>query len=254
MSMATDQIESDLEQSRHRLNDTLNQLGRKLSPGQMLDEGLGLLQGQAGQFAAKLGRQVRDNPLPTVLVASGIAWLMMDRSKGSSSSQGAEDWGHERRYRSLEETRWSTPRLTDETDEEYENRVHTAYAKTMNMRQYAGEAVHDFKARVSRSVEAARHAASSFRERMAVQGQAMSQGAARTTQRAHEMYFDNPLAAGAIAVAIGALIGGATPLTDAERNALGGMANSAARASKGAAEKAAEKGAQMAEKAVEAMH
>ena len=42
MSMETDRIEADLNESRHRLNDTLSALGSKLSPGQMLDEVLGL--------------------------------------------------------------------------------------------------------------------------------------------------------------------------------------------------------------------
>ena len=50
MSMETDRIEADLNQSRHRLNDTLEALGHKLSPGQMVDEVLGLAQGQAGEF------------------------------------------------------------------------------------------------------------------------------------------------------------------------------------------------------------
>ena len=64
MSLETDRIEADLNQSRHRLNDTLEALGQKLSPGQMVDEVLGLAQGQAGEFASKLGRQVKDNPPP----------------------------------------------------------------------------------------------------------------------------------------------------------------------------------------------
>src|SRR5690242_1273311 len=102
MSMDTDRIEEDLNESRTRLNDTLTQLGNKLSPGQMLDEVLGLAQGQAGEFTAKLGRQVRDNPVPTLLIGAGVAMLVLNRG-GAHSPISHDDWHSERRYRSLEE-------------------------------------------------------------------------------------------------------------------------------------------------------
>ena len=167
MSMETDRIEADLDQSRHRLNDTLNALGNKLSPGQMVDEVLGLAQGQAGQFAAKLGSQVRDNPMPTILIAAGIAWLMLNKRHGlGGENLSADDWRHEHRYRSLEEARWSTPRMANETDDAYEERVHAAYATALDLKQRAGEAAHDFKERVARAVDGARQAATGVRERM----------------------------------------------------------------------------------------
>ena len=52
----TDQIEQDINRSRHALNDTIEQLGGKLSPGQIVDEAMGLLQGQFGKLGANLGR------------------------------------------------------------------------------------------------------------------------------------------------------------------------------------------------------
>jgi hypothetical protein len=57
MTQETDKIEADINRSRHALNDTIEQLGGKLSPGQILDEALGLAKGQAGEFTANLGRQ-----------------------------------------------------------------------------------------------------------------------------------------------------------------------------------------------------
>ena len=59
----TDKIEAEINRSRHALNDTIEQLGGKLSPGQIVDEALGLAQGQLGQFTANLGRTARDNPI-----------------------------------------------------------------------------------------------------------------------------------------------------------------------------------------------
>lgn len=251
MSMETDRIEADLNQSRHRLNDTLNALGDKLSPGQMVDEVLGLAQGQAGQFAAKLGSQVRDNPMPTILIAAGIAWLMLNNRHGVSGEHlNADDWRHERRYRSIEEARWSTPRMTNETDDAYEERVHAAYAKALDLKQIAGEGAHDFKERVARAVEGARQAATSVRERMAGAVSKVADGVHDQAQRvgdkvssvrhgAVDFYQDTPLAAGAIALALGALLASATPLSDPERNALEGVAGKSARTGAKLAERAA---------------
>ena len=253
MSMETDRIEADLNQSRHRLNDTLEALGQKLSPGQMVDEVLGLAQGQAGEFAAKLGRQVKDNPLPTVLIAAGVGMLLLNRNQGGETGN-ADDWRHDRRYRTIEEARWSTPRNPGESDSDYEDRVHHAYVKALDLKQRADEAVHEFKARVSRTVAELKANAEGARERMAaMMGDAkhslqdgarkLGQTASNARHSAENFYDDSPLAAGAIALAIGALVGAATPLSRPERDTLSGIADKAM--SKGA--DLAERGAEIAE-------
>lgn len=250
MSMETDRIEADVAQSRTRLNDTLSALGDKLSPGQMLDEVMGLAQGQAGDFAKKLGAQVKDNPLPTLLIAAGVGMLLLNRGGGHSPGINADDWHHERRYRSLEEARWSTARQSGESDQAYEDRVHQAYAKTLGLTQKAGEAVDAFKARVSSAVDSARDAAHGVRERASTMfsdakhaigdsAQSVGQRASDVRHKAENLYDETPLAAGAIALAIGALIGSTTPLSRPEREALGGVADKAARTGADLAERGA---------------
>lgn len=262
MSMETDRIEADVNESRHRLNDTLAALGDKLSPGQMLDEVMGLAQGQAGSFAKKLGSQVKENPLPTLLIAAGIGLLMMNRNgAGESAPVNADDWRHEQRYRSLEEARWSTSRIAGESDEAFEERVHHAYAKTLNLTQRAGEAVDAFKARVASAVTSAQHAAEGVRKRasgmladakhaIGDQAQDLKQRASDARHRAESFYDETPLAAGAIALAIGALIGGTTPLSRQERETLAGVADKAARAGADLAERGARAVENQAERAV----
>ncbi|MGD9982459.1 MAG: DUF3618 domain-containing protein [Hyphomonadaceae bacterium] len=258
MSMETDRIEADLNQSRHRLNDTLEALGHKLSPGQMVDEVLGLVQGQAGDFAGKLGRQVKDNPLPTLLIAAGVGMLLLNRGGSSAHQLDADDWYHERKYRSLEEARWNTARIPGESEADYDNRVHQAYAKTLDLKQRAGEAVHEFKQRVSKTVEGIKANAEGARERMShiladarhgVQDQARKLGHAAADARhsAEDFYQGTPLAAGAIALALGALIGAVTPLSRPERENLRGVADKAART--GA--ELAERGARMVEDGID---
>jgi ElaB/YqjD/DUF883 family membrane-anchored ribosome-binding protein len=284
MSMETDRIEDDVNQSRHRLNETLSELGSKLSPGQMLDEGIGLLQGQAGRFAGQLGRQVRDNPLPVLLVGAGIAWLVVSSRQNAASrlERSSEELYHQRRYRSIEEARWATPRMPSETDEAYEERVHSAYTQALGLKQLAGEAAHEFKERVKRTVEGIQYAATragsrisrtfkgtgrrlggaygstreklgtaytgsreklgalatSSKERLGTmasdakhlaeeQAQRLGHAAEDARYRAERFYDDTPLAAGAIALAVGALVGSLTPLSSPERRTLRGVADTA---------------------------
>jgi ElaB/YqjD/DUF883 family membrane-anchored ribosome-binding protein len=190
-------------------------------------------------------------------MSAGIAWLMLGNRSGGGAKEhriDADSWRHEHRYRSLEEARWSTARREGESDAEYEERVHGAYAKALNMRRYADEAMDDFKTRVGNAAASAKEAASHLRARLADSGEAMVEGARHMRHRAADMYEDNPLAAGAIAVAIGALIGGAAPLTDVERQSLGGVADAASRAMSKARDTLAERGARAAEKAADALH
>ncbi len=264
MSMETDRIERDIDNSRHRLNDTLQALGSKISPGQMVDEALGLAQGQLGQFAGKLGKQVKDNPLPTALIAVGVAWLITSQNqqpRERSVHLSPDDWRSERTYRSLEEARWATPRNPNETDDAYNDRVHDAYVKALDLKQQAGEAINDFKARVARTVDGIEKAAAKTRDRIAttfagvganaqhalsdakhfVQDQSAKLGerASEARHQATDFYDHNPLAVGAILFALGAALGGATPLSETERQNLGGVADEAARRAADLAERGA---------------
>jgi hypothetical protein len=126
MTHETDKIEADINRSRHALNDTIEQLGGKLSPGQILDEALGLAKGQAGQFTANLGRQVKDNPVPLLLVAAGVGMLFMKSREGHGAGISHEDWHHEQRYRKLESARAGISKMAGETQEAFAHRLHEA--------------------------------------------------------------------------------------------------------------------------------
>lgn len=274
----TERIEADVRKSRHRLNNTLEQLGSKFSPGQMLDDGLGLIQDQAGYVANEVGRQIRKNPVPIALIGLGIAWLVMS-NRSRSDDIGAEDNEHRRRYQSIEEARWATPRMPDEDDAAYDERVHDAYAKALDLTQKADEAAHDFKERVKRTVEEIQHAASRTGARIShtlaktgrrvssavsdasrnwgdtprkigglasdarhlaeEQAERLGHVAVEARHRAERFYDQSPLTAGAVALAVGALIGGATPLSRAEQRTLRGVGDRLARTGADLAERGA---------------
>lgn len=247
MSMETDRIEDELRDSRHRLSDTLGALGNKLSPGQIVDEVMGLAQGQAGAFTANLGRQVRDNPLPAVLIAVGAALLFAKKAHRSDSHDGSE---HHARAMRIENARAQTQRMADETEEAFEDRLHHAYAKALDMKQSAGEAIGDFKRRVKEMAAHAKHSAQHAGEQVshAMSGAAhmakeqsrhLGESVADARHKAEDLYQETPLAAGAVAIAIGAILGSAAPLSTIEREKLGKVADRAAQATGDLAKKGA---------------
>jgi hypothetical protein len=72
--------------------------------------------------------------------------------------------------------------------------------------------------------------------------------------RTQDLYNEYPLAAGAIGLGIGAVVGAMTPLTNVEREQLQGVADAAAKAGADLAEKGARAVERTTEKATAALH
>jgi hypothetical protein len=79
----SDQLEAESELHRARVAGILDELRARLSPGEIVDQVLGSVRdGAAQDFARNLGTQVRNNPLPCVLIGAGMAWLMLGGRNG----------------------------------------------------------------------------------------------------------------------------------------------------------------------------
>ena len=250
MTTETDKIEHDISRSRTALNDTIERLGGKLSPGQMVDEAMGLMQGQFGHLTSNLGKQVRDNPVPLLLIGAGIGMLVLNSRKHEGTKFSEDDWRAEHHFRKVEHARSSTTRNEGETEDAFKARLHDVHAATLNIKQSAGEAYDAFQARVTRTVEGLERRALSVRDAVGdgvskasafVGDQARHVGemAGEAKHQAVDFYEQNPLAAGAIGMAIGALIGSLAPLSSLERDKLQGVADDAMRAGAGLAERGA---------------
>lgn len=84
-----ERLENETETSRVRVAELLDELRARVSPGALVDQVVDFAgNGAAGDFARTLGRQVRNNPMASVLIGAGLAWLMLGdrRSNGSASS------------------------------------------------------------------------------------------------------------------------------------------------------------------------
>lgn len=71
------ELEREVDQQRHRLEQTIAEIQNRLSPGQLVDQALSYTKHGGGKFASNLGRSVSANPLPTALLGVSLAWLMV---------------------------------------------------------------------------------------------------------------------------------------------------------------------------------
>jgi hypothetical protein len=84
------ELEQEAEALRSQVADTAESLRAKLTPGQIIDELTSVFRGAGGaETLSNLKLQVQGNPLPIVLVGTGLAWLMLGKAP-SSDEQEAE--------------------------------------------------------------------------------------------------------------------------------------------------------------------
>jgi Protein of unknown function (DUF3618) len=103
---STSEIKSDIRRTRDRLDDTLENLNERLSPRSILNDILSWFESQGGKTSSgaadslKRGfrgiiQQMKENPIPTVLIGTGIAAIVLrdDDDEDASASQDQASYG-----------------------------------------------------------------------------------------------------------------------------------------------------------------
>jgi hypothetical protein len=91
-SKSVEEVQREVRQSRAEVEDTLEAIRDRLSPGQMFDQAVAYLRGGGGnEFMRNFGATVRDNPVPVALLGTGLAWLMLSRPRPRRSYYEDED-------------------------------------------------------------------------------------------------------------------------------------------------------------------
>lgn len=108
-----EELQQDIERHRHNLDRTLSALESKLSPGELLDEGLSYLTTGPSEFVSNLSHSARQNPVPMALTAVGLTWLIFGQRK-PQQSQPERNEQHEQA--SPKDTAATVPPEDDLTD------------------------------------------------------------------------------------------------------------------------------------------
>jgi ElaB/YqjD/DUF883 family membrane-anchored ribosome-binding protein len=209
-----EEILAEIDRTRDEMDRTLSAIEHRLTPGQLVDQGLDYLRHSgAAEFVQNLGGTAKQNPLPIALTAIGIGWLMALGREPAQPNYGST----------------STSGLRDG--------VSAMRDKASGAMHSASDTLASAKDRVSGSMYSMRDRAGQVTESAKLRWD-------RARGGVDYLVREQPLALGAIGLAVGAILAAMAPRTQKEEELMG-------EASRNLMEKAKETGSQQLEKAQE---
>lgn len=85
-SKSSAQLQREVEEQREQLENRIDSISEKLSPGQLVDELLAYAKGGGGEYVSSLKRNITANPLPVALLGVSLAWLMAKPAPSADAS------------------------------------------------------------------------------------------------------------------------------------------------------------------------
>lgn len=242
------EIESDVERTRARVNQTIEALRDSMAPGQLVEQALDYARNAGGaQFARNLGQAVRDNPLPVLMIGAGIGWLMMSGREGAAPR--AAHYGPPPRQPALPAPR-PTPLATSAATSPggashgapgLGSRLGEAATGAKESVQDAaasiGQTAFGMADRVSEAAGTAGDRARMYqhdaRDAAAQHYSRLAEGTSHLGRQAGENWnrlsTEQPLLIGALGLAVGAALGALLPRTEAEDRLMGEASEATAR-------------------------
>jgi hypothetical protein len=87
MESQSARLEREIEETRWQLSGTLEELRGRMTPGRVLDQVIDYTRDSpAAEFFRNLGREVREHPLPVVVIGIGITWLLLASNRTSRAA------------------------------------------------------------------------------------------------------------------------------------------------------------------------
>jgi ElaB/YqjD/DUF883 family membrane-anchored ribosome-binding protein len=232
-SSETDEIRSEIERTRVEMSETLGEIQDRLRPDHLLQQArdgvtdaaagkVRTMMQSAGETAQAVATRARDtggylaryaqeHPIRVAVAVGAVTWWMLRNRDASTDWYGADD------------TSWDDSEAMDYGQRRsLKNRV-GEYASSA--RETVGEYASSAKDTVSEYASGARETvgqyAASARDAAGEYAQSARMSARRAQEATTDWVTENPMAAGAIAVAIGAAIGMSLPSTSYEDRMMG---------------------------------
>jgi hypothetical protein len=213
--MNTHQLEARSDVERREVENTVGEIRRRLSPGQLVDELLAYTKDGGGEFISNLGRQATDNPLPVSLIGAGLAWFLF--SKGGSSHRSS----HTDAAGVSAQAGYSKANSSSAIQDAGETAVEAVRDRLNDTQDKASEAFDSVRSDLSAASQAVKdrvtEGASSLRETV----ESAKVTAASATDNVIGFLKDQPLVLLGAGLVLGAAIGASVPTTEAEDRLMG---------------------------------
>lgn len=265
-SNGTAEIKSEIERTRVEMSETIGEIQERLRPDHLLQQARDgvkeaaagkarSIMNSAGETAVSVAHQargvgdslvdyVRQHPLQAAVTVGALTWwLLRDRDRSEdwygtydTSWDDADELSYNRELPSNRE-----PSLRNRVGEYASSARESVGAYASTARESVGEYAASARESVSEYATSARQTAGEYavsaRERARRASAATRRAASSATTTVDDWVHDNPLAVGALALAVGAAIGMSVPGTEVEDRTMGEARDRAwDRASKAAAE------------------
>jgi gas vesicle protein len=224
------EIESDIRETRHRMDATLDQLGNRLTPRSLINSALDWWEspepGSQGSVAAKkavvtVARQARRHPMPALLIGSGIAWLVSETMSHEDEEIEMDEGTRSRRIRHAGRRDGGRRGKIEEAKDAATGAIETVKEKASAVKEKASELtekVHETTDRLSEQAHEAMERGKSTALTVKTGLKDTYQVGTEKFSRACEEY---PLAVGLSFAALGALVGLVIPRTHKEDELMG---------------------------------
>lgn len=283
---APETIRSDIDDTRRRMDNTMDALGDRLQPRHLLDELLGYLRGNSndGESRMTLMRDkfarscdtamhsvvdtVKSNPLPALVIGAGVAWMIYSTRRESSGRYDFEDYSAEDTSRRYDpDTHYDRP-LEYPTGSGEGEWSAEASSKFGQMKEKLGEkassATEQVKEKFSHAGEAAREKMGAAREKMSELRERAGEATAHLRESTRDAYSrsrerivstanHHPLEVGLVALAAGLMAGLAMRTPDAVNRKVGPAADRLRSRTREAGTEMLEKGKRVAQAAASAV-
>ena len=226
----------EINQTRAAVSQTLDCLERKLTAGQLLDQCLTFFGMKGTEIGSSVGKCIKDNPMPVLLTATGIGWMMF----GPSQNRTVVRYNH-----------------YDYADAE--GMISTMSDKMQSgataTRQQFGKTTERAKETVNRTTdkvkETADRATDALHETVNKTADIAQSQVKQVRNGFNQLLEEQPLILGAVGLAVGAMIGAAFPSTEQEDRLVGEIRDKTLNKGKELGAQAYEKGSELAKQNIE---
>ncbi|MFC4595015.1 DUF3618 domain-containing protein [Sphingobium tyrosinilyticum] len=225
-----DAIERDIRRTQEDMSRTIDKIGDQLTPRKIFDALLDKAD-ENNVDARMLLDGARRNPIALGLIAAGTIWLISDKDSTFPSlpKRGSEqpDEDIDLYHRDYVNHMSAVEMRDGEDAAAYQRRRDQARANYLMLERRADEDEHSFRQRLDDLTEGFRAKRRAWAESSSQAGKATARGATQAFDKAQNLYESNPLVGGLIAVAVGAALGSALPISRLEQEKLGSLGEKA---------------------------
>ena len=245
------EIEQKIDQKRADISYTLRQLEAQISPNHYMNQGLGIVREHGNDLIRTVGRTFKENPAPFIVSGAALAWLALSASSRQGSahnSDGGSDGTHVKSDASRDgkitanhllgaphnahgddvehnnqTTNDNDARLLDDLADALEN----LSSATVELKDDTKTKYEELRIQAYKQSSKLRDAAKAHAARMNEKVGQVEPGAIRPVTDAQRYIKSQPLIAGLISFAIGAVLGSVVPKNPAESRARGSVTDNA---------------------------